>query len=344
MNRIALVSLGAWCLFANLSWAQSGWPLENDAGWQEAVLSVSDLTMWQEQLADIAAWQPVLDGTVDRRQLTVWGLDTTVTADFVLLQNPGETQGLVRLVKFNGAEQVQIRSSAQTWDTGGWISLLTRSRGVEQNFSDARQHHWTGYNDPVILHLGPERRLRNVILRGPDGINIAIYERIVPGLEGWPNIRKISRPFNAMQIVKDRDATAAFYGEVLGFETIGIGNSPAQSLESNNFGLPANLVLTTPLKSGIFHPTGGGTGRVEFVEWGGLDGRDLSDRAAAPNLGILTLRFPVSDAKARAAEIESNGGVIKTQPQTVSLPPYGDVDLFSVQSPDGVFLEFFQAL
>jgi hypothetical protein len=101
-----------------------------------------------------------------------------------VLQNPEESQGLVRLIKFEGAEQVQIRSSAQTWDTGGWISLLTRSHGVEQNFADARMHDWTGCNDPVILHLGPEGRLRNVILRGPDGINIAIYERVVPGLDG----------------------------------------------------------------------------------------------------------------------------------------------------------------
>ncbi len=175
--------------------ANDEWPLDLDAGWQEAVLSVSNLSQWQEQLADIAGWQSIHEGFVDRRQLFAWGLDEAVTANAVVLQNLGESQGLVRLVKFENAAQVQIRSSAQVWDTGGWISLLTRSRGVEQNFADARRHDWTGYNDPVILHLGPERRLRNVILRGPDGINIAIYERIVPGLDGWSNIKKISRPF-----------------------------------------------------------------------------------------------------------------------------------------------------
>lgn len=324
------------------------WPLTLDEGWQEAVLSVSDLEQWQVHLGDIAGWQPIHNGSVDPRQLRAWSLDDSVTAQTVVLQNPGESQGLVRLVKFEGVEQVQIRSSAQTWDTGGWLSLLTRSRGVEQNFADARKHDWTGYNDPVVLHLGPERRLRNVILRGPDGINIAIYERMVPGLDGWPNLKKISRPFNAMQIIKDRDATVAFYRDVLGFVSLGIGNSPASNPESNNFGLPANLLLSTPLKSAILHPTGKGgpaeTGRVEFVEWGGLEGRDLSDRAVAPNLGILTLRFPVSDAKARAADIADKGGEIKTQPQTVNIPPYGDVTLFSVMTPDGVFLEFFQPL
>ena len=70
----------------------------------------------------------------------------------------------------------------------------------------------------------------------------------------------------------------------------------------------------------------------------------MSAHAVAPNLGILTLRFPVSDAKARAAGIAAKGGDIKTPPQKVTLPPYGDVTLFSVNTPDGVFLEFFQPL
>ncbi len=324
--------------------ADSDWPLEVNVGWQEAVLSVSDASQWQRQLKDIAGWEAIYSGDVDRRQLEQWGLDNEVSATVTVMQNPGETQGLVRLVQFFGAEQVQIRSSAQSWDTGGFLSLLLRSRGVDKNFSDARRYQWTGYNDPVTLFLGPERRLRNVVLRGPDGINFGVYERVVPGLDGWPNLKKMSRPFNSMQIIKDRDATVAFYEGVLGFVSMSIGNSPAAQVEANNFGLPANLVTSTPLKSAIMHPVGGESGRVEFVEWDGLDGRDLSDRAIAPNLGILTLRFPVSDAAGRAAEIAEKGGRLMAEPATVTMPPYGDVSLFSVATPDGVFLEFFEPL
>ena len=80
------------------------------------------------------------------------------------------------------------------------------------------------------------------------------------------------------------------------------------------------------------------------MEWDGLDGRDLSDRAIAPNLGILTLRFPVSDAAGHAAEIAEKGGRLMAEPATVTMPPYGDVSLFSVATPDGVFLEFFEPL
>ena len=210
ISRAALASV-AFLVVSTPVQADPKWPLEMDVGWQEAVLSVSDLAQWQAQLADIAGWQSIYSGNVDRRQLTQWGLADDITARETVLQNPGEAQGLVRLVQFQGAEQIQIRSSAQSWDTGGFLSLLLRSRGVDKNFSDARRYQWTGYNDPVTLYLGPERRLRNVVLRGPDGINFGVYERVVPGLEGWPNIRKMSRPFNSMQIIKDRDATVAYY-------------------------------------------------------------------------------------------------------------------------------------
>ncbi|MEQ9110596.1 MAG: hypothetical protein RIF37_15535 [Rhodospirillaceae bacterium] len=340
LTALAILILG----FSSSPYAQPGWPLQVDAGWQEAVLSVSDATQWQTQLQDIAGWQPILSGDVDRQQLALWGLDGDVSARFIVLQNPGETQGLVRLVQFSGAEQVQIRSSAQSWDTGGFLSLLLRSRGVDQNFADARRYQWTGYNDPVTLYLGPERRLRNVVLRGPDGINFGVYERVVPGLDGWPNIKKMSRPFNAMQIVKDRDATVAFYEDILGFVSMSIGNAPAAQADANNFGLPTNLVTSTPLKSAIMHPIGGESGRVEFVEWDGLEGRDLTDRAVAPNLGILTLRFPVANAEKRAKNIKDNGGHVSGPPVIVSMPPYGDVKMFSVTTPDGVFLEMFQPL
>lgn len=324
--------------------ADEVWPLNTDVGWQEAVLSVGDAGQWQAQLEDIAGWAAIYSGSVDSRQLAAWGLDKGVTAKAIVLQNPGESQGLVRLVEFKGAQQVQIRSSAQSWDTGGFLSLLLRSRGVDQNFADARRYQWTGYNDPVTLYLGPERRLRNVVLKGPDGINFGVYERVVPGLSGWPNIKKLSRPFNSMQIVKDRDATVAFYENVLGFVSMSIGNSPAAQADANNFGLPANLVTSTPLRSAIMHPVGGESGRVEFVEWDGLKGRDLSARAVAPNLGILTLRFPVSDAAARAAGIVERGGRLMNKPTRVTMPPYGDVSLFSVTTPDGIFLEFFEPL
>jgi len=316
------------------------WPLDPANGWQEAVVSVSDLDSWQAYMVSLAEWRPVTKAPVDPRQLRQWGLKDGVTAEQVVMQNPGETQGLVRFIKFAGAEQVQIRSSAQPWDTGGIFSLLVRSPSVDRNFETARRYDWTGYNDPVDLKFGGSH-LRNVILRGPDGVNFGVYERVTPPLEGFPNMGPMTRPFNAMQIVDDKDATMTFFQGVLGFTAMTDTRYTPADASANNFGLPKNYVTEVALKAGILHPTGGNTGRVEIVQWDGFTGRDLKSRAVPPNLGILSLRYPVPDAEARAAEIAATGWSIWSQPKRIDLPPYGPVVLFGVRSPDGVIIEFF---
>ena len=336
MKKLLLMAL----LMAGPAQAED-WPLNPDTGWQEAVLSVSNLGQWQAMLMDIAGWVPIRAGDVDPAQLTQWGLPDSATAKHVVLQNPGETQGLVRLVQFSGVNQVQIRSSARPWETGGLFSLLVRSPSVEANFQAARKYDWTGETDPVDLPLGEGRLLRNVILKGPDGINFGVYERVVPGLDGFPNMKQMSRPFNAMQTVADKAATMSFYRDVLGLTVMvdGDGVPPA-----NNFGLPENMLGEVRLKSGILHPIGGESGRVELIQFGGLTGQSFAARAVPPNLGILALRFPVADAEARMAEIAANGWSIWTQPTALSLAPYGRVLLFGVRSPDGVIIEFFSRI
>ena len=336
MKKFILISL----LLVSPATAED-WPLDTQGGWQEAVLSVSDLGRWQAMLMDIAGWVPIRSGEMDPVQLAQWGLPERATAREVVLQNPGETQGLVRLVKFSGVDQVQIRSSARPWDTGGLFSLLVRSPSVDANFATARKYDWTGENDPIDLFLGGGRHLRNVVLKGPDGINLGVYERVIPGLDGFPNMKQMSRPFNAMQMVADKTATMAFFTDVLGLTVMvdGDGVPPA-----NNFAIPDNILPQTRMKSGILHPVGGESGRVELIQFGGLEGRRLEDRALPPNLGILGLRFPVEDAEARMAEIAATGWSIWTQPAAFELPPYGRVLLFGVRSPDGVIYEFFSRI
>ncbi len=55
------------------------------------------------------------------------------------------------------------------------------------------------------------------------------------------------------------------------------------------------------------NPLGVNLGSVEFLKMEGLEGEDFSERAAPPNLGILMLRFPVSDADGYARLLEERG-------------------------------------
>jgi hypothetical protein len=70
-------------------------------------------------------------------------------------------------------------------------------------------------------------------------------------------------------------------------------------------------------------------------------GRRCDADCAAPNVGILCLRFEVEDARAYAAEIAGRGGALYNGPAVIGIAPYGTVTLFAVRSPEGAIVEFF---
>jgi catechol 2,3-dioxygenase-like lactoylglutathione lyase family enzyme len=248
-------------------------------------------------------------------------------------------------VAFARPEAVQIRSAAQPWDTGGLLSLMTRSNATDAVYRAAQRLGWSAYNDPVVLELRDAGvTLTNVILRGPDGVNVSVYERVAPRMPDEADLRRLRRPFNAMQSVRDIARARDFYQRVLGFELVNGGDFVNERREPNNFGMPADVVARHPIPFAIFGPRRDGPTQVELVELRGVQGRDLSARGVPPNLGLLALRFPVN----RLAEVErrlaATGWPLERAATEAMLAPYGRVRLLAVRSPDGAWLEFFELL
>lgn len=67
-----------------------------------------------------------------------------------------------------------------------------------------------------------------------------------------------------------------------------------------------------------------------------------SDRARPPNLGILMLRFPVTNMAGFYRHAVAHELDIVFTPVTVPMPPYGQVSVMAVRGPGGAWLEFFQ--
>lgn len=312
-----------------------------DSGWHEAVVSVRDFGPWEKFFIEIVGWKILARGPADQGQAERWGLPASTKIEEVLIANPNDGRGLVRLVRFVGVEQQIIRGAAQPWDTGGIFSLMVRSQDSAALYAKVAALGWTAYNEPVDFGFGSSQ-LRNVILRGPDGVNIAVYERLSPRIAPWPEGQVLAAPFNAMQIVRDIGAAKRFYGEVLGFTQISGGDYFNDKDEPNNFGLPVNYATKIARAYGIFARADKQPGSVELMQFAGFTGRDLAARAEAPNLGILALRYAVFDAATYAAEIESRGGRIEGRIETVTISPYGAVKHFYLSTPDGVRLEFLE--
>jgi len=313
-----------------------------DAGWCEAVVVTSDARRLASVLGEVAGWSPVGQGATAAAVLRLWGLPAGASGREILLGNAGDASGFVRLVELRGAgPQVQIRSSAMPWDTGGVFSLMTRSRDLDGAFARAQALGYSAFNDPVDFDFGGVV-LRNVVLRLPDGLNLAIYERRRPLLEGWDTIRRVSLPFNAMQMVPDRDRTRDFYRAVFGYAPVADGGFIDPAPGPNNFALPQNLTTKIDRRFAIMAFGGSDVGRVEAMQFAGLTGRDLSSRARFPNFGVAALRFPTRRMAAILAAGRAGGHPTSTEPVEAAVAPYGRARLAHVRSPDGVIVELME--
>lgn len=312
-------------------------------GFQEAVISVDDLDAANETWQTVGGYEVVCDGPVDDGLDAFWGLPDGTPMHQVVLRKGDGNRGLVRLVKIYGVEQVQIRSSGMPWDHGGYFDLYVYVDDVDTVFHQLRDRGWQGYNDPVHYTL-QAFDIDESIMRGPNGEALCLmqrnappYDKMAAGSEsgmGWP--------FNVAMIVADYDANAHFFGEVLGWNVHLGGRSTTPEPGFNPTGIPANLASTSPRRFAAYAPhETDRNGSLQILQAEGLTGRDFSDRAEPPNLGIVTMRVPVDDVDGLAADVAAKGYPIHEPVTALTLPPYGPVKMMALKAPNGARVELF---
>ena len=338
-------------MLAGILLASSSLALEQDPEavteqrWQEVVVSVSDIDRTARFFFEIGEYEAKWRGPLDSSLAAAWELPAEASGEALLTGPADYGSGLVRLVRFdNAGERAPMRPGARTWDTGCFFSMMVRMKNMPEVYRRAIDlGWWTETPITAVSFRGSE--LRAVIYRGPDGVQVSGYERLKPPLpSSIPAFDWFSGPFNMMQMVRDRDATHDFFIGVLGFESYYKGDPfVAPEPTPTPLGVPLSLTTTAPYRAGIVYPRPGGFGRMEFIEMMGIRGFDHSARCRAPNLGILAVRFPVEDAAEAAALIGQRGWPIRNQASRVRLEPYGEIDLFAVQTPDGAIIQFYSA-
>ena len=110
----------------------------------------------------------------------------------------------------------------------------------------------------------------------------------------------------------------------------------------SNLSSPFNLTPTVKRAAAALQPLPGETGRVEVMQIEGFTGRDLSARASPPNLGILSVRYPVRDLAGYRTMLEAKGVAIAYEARNVRIGGIGEVDILAVRDPDGNLTEFYQ--
>lgn len=307
-----------------------------------ATASVTDLDRTARFFREIGGYETLWQGQLDPAEISALGLGDLASAEAVILAAPGSRHGRVRLVRFdNAGRKVPTRPGARAWDTGCIWSLMVRARDMEAIYDDAVAMGWWTQTPITDLTFG-DSQLRVVVFQGPDGLQVQAYERLSPPLpEAFGPFERISQPFNIMQMSRDREAARVLMEEVLGFGRFWYG-APYTDPEPTfmPLGIPRNLTTSVPYKAAIFEPSSGEFGRMEYIEIDGLDGHDHAERCAAPNLGWLSVTYPVVDAVAAEAQIAARGWPIASTVRKMERGPFHTVRVFSIRSPEGAWIEF----
>lgn len=313
------------------------------APWLMATASVSDLDQTARFFQDIGSYETVHRGPLDTKEIATLELPDGASGEVLTMRAPGSDAGYVRLIRFdNAGRKVPTRPGARAWDTGCFWSFMVRANDIERVYDDAIAMGW-GTETPIAPLSFNGSELSIVVFKGPDGLQVQAYERLNrPIPEGFTPFERISRPFNIMQMTRDREAVRVLMEDVLGFERVWYGlpytdNEPTLM----PLGIPQNLTTSVPYKAGIFTPqTQSLYGRMEYIEIDGLDGFDYADRCHAPNLGWLSVTYPVSSVETAKSLIEDRGWAIDQDIYTTDRPSFGPMDVFSIKAPDGATIEF----
>ena len=315
-------------------------------GFTEVVISVESIPRISNTLTSLAGWTITQLPDAPAEQFSAWHVpDDCTRIEQVLLTAENDSNGHLRLVKFHGCSDTKImRSSQRSWDTGGIFNVNVYVHDNDKIYRALQKKGWTAFGDPTdYAWAGFE--VRETVTLSPDSFAIGMLQPYGIILIELPEYQHMSRAFNSAQIVRDFDESLSFYLDKLGWKTL-VNASVKDALEPGQevLGIPGPHAYSVERKVAILHPQGTNEGGIELIEMSELQGRDFSADCVAPNIGYLSLRFPVVDVASYARDLQQKGLELYTPLSTVEIVPYGPTKCFSVRSPDGVILEFYEAI
>lgn len=314
-------------------------------GFSESVAVVRNVDATAEEFCRLSGWHEALRCDSSSGLLQAWGLPPEAQGRECLLLPLGEKRGGLRLVELSGVgSQTEMRPNPQSWDTGGYLDLNARVEDMPRRRAEFCASGWHGTSDPVTWQFG-DKQVCEWLTLNADGIALALIERLDPPLPSGSVPGGFGPLFNSTQVVRNMEESLAFYERVLGFSKLMHICQPLMPEPAENvLGIPHNLVCILDSEIAILSPGNEMVGSIELIKMHGLEGRDFSENARPPNLGLLALRFPVSSISELRDTLEQADIAPAFEPVEVEIPPLGSSLMMAVQAPEGAWLEFYQPL
>jgi len=313
---------------------------------------ISGIRFTTVSTADLARARDLFGGVmgmevVDRQSVLgsgygqLWDLADDVTGEMVMLRQSGRSAGQVRLVQFDPVSATVVRDGAAAWDTGA-IKLMDF---FVQDFRAAEQalqaKGWSWRTDPIEYEWpNEEGASREAHVETEDGVILGIIEIIGSPRQDYLDVSEgvlFSEMATTSFLVPDLDTALHFYGDVLGLEpTVDMTFDTDQMRRL--IGLDEPIRLRMVLLESPAEPSG----KVGLLDYEGVEGTSLADRARPPHRGALTMTFESDALDALQDRLDATEARVLTSPRSVRMAPYGQVRALWAQAPDGVRMEFFE--
>jgi catechol 2,3-dioxygenase-like lactoylglutathione lyase family enzyme len=304
-------------------------------GFMEQGLGTASPGTWLDLLLGPGGWTCQWEGPATPHPL--WPAAAPRPVHEWLLARDGTDAGAIRLFHFPEETPV-LRRGAMAWDTGGLFDIDLRVRSVDEWTATLLEPQWHGISAPVNWRLG-DLQVREWLARGPDGVILALIERLSPALVP-PAPAGLSHAFNATQTVRDLDRSLAFY-QSLGFELLSRQAGPLPEGGGMVLGLSPAAAKSTPVDLAILSTGDQLNGSIELVSLPTIRGRDLACSSGPGNRGLNLLRIPVRGLESLTLDLQRQG-IEVTAMARWECAPHGMVRGMALRSPDGAWLELLE--
>lgn len=304
---------------------------------QEFVVVTRNIDLMLPTFTDILKWTVIYEGDADKTVALSWELATDTPIREVLVGNDASEYGFVRLVEIQGVEQAIIRPGARWWDTGGMMNINVLVKDSSVVIAGLRRLGWTTRALPESYEWPGGLKGVSAIMIGPEDLMLSFQERQSPPLTGWPEFSGATHIEVGYERANDPATWSDFYKNEIGFKTRDLstrGSNENKEVGPNDFGLPHNATNLdySILGGAIPHD---GEQLIGVRSFPNATGYDFSDRAHPPNIGIASVRLPVSDLDTIAERIQKSGIALASDVRIVDMKPYGKVKMLAYRSPGG---------
>ncbi len=291
----------------------------------------------------VADMQPVRDLWIDQFGMDIvarregpdpdlaqsWGIDANRIVEQLLLETPGAATGRLHFVEISNPGSA-IRADAEPYDLG--------AKNIDVNCTDLpgimARLKAAGYSfrSDIVEYNIEGIHVREVQMPAHDGLNIAFIEVLSEGFETPYTDKGCAAVTSFVVSVEDTVSEAEFYKSVFGFEEIMYHQLSGPDIETA-IGLPQGAAVHMRLCGN----TDNMFGRMELINYEGLNGTNRFATARPPAAGILYCGFVVESMDSFVAAAAAQN-IAMTEPKQIDAI-YGAGRIASLASPAGLRIE-----